>query len=130
MIYTMISTQYWIVQDASDFNSFSLAVNEDPGLIGEYMLRVQVRSADYPNNIDSKIIDVPISVRCTIPYLINEQLEPKIWEPQTIDEIFSMEVPIYYVCSEPWSNLNFKFYEEIGTLRHQITWVRVDALSD
>ena len=44
-----------------------ISVNEDPSLIGEHDLIVIVTSDNYPDDIDAKTIEVPISIVCTDP---------------------------------------------------------------
>ena len=58
----MSSSQSWIVQDLTDDRSFSIEVNDDPTLIGDHTLSIEVSSVDYPNDISVYTITVPITV--------------------------------------------------------------------
>ena len=63
--YAMSSSQPWIIQDFSDDRTFSIEVNEDASLIGDYTLSVVVSSDEYSADISAYTIDVPIIVECT-----------------------------------------------------------------
>ena len=45
--YAMTSAQTWIIQDLDDELNFSIEVDEDPSLVGEHTLTVEVTSDDY-----------------------------------------------------------------------------------
>ena len=45
--YAITSSLTWINQDPTDQLEFSILVNEDPSLVGEHTLTVEVTSDDY-----------------------------------------------------------------------------------
>ena len=65
---------------------FSFEVNEDPGLLGEHTLTLLVSSVGYPADVTPLSIDLPVSVRCTNPELIEVWTTPAVWEPTEYDQ--------------------------------------------
>lgn len=60
---------------------FTLAVNNDPSLIGDHIFTITVTSDDYSTFITPKVITVPVSVRCTLPPLVEIWSQPAQWTP-------------------------------------------------
>ena len=73
-------------QDPTDDRLFSLEVNEDPSLVGEYTLTLEVNSVDYSADVTPKSISLPVSVRCTDPELVEIWTTPADWEPTEYDQ--------------------------------------------
>ena len=77
---------------------FSFEVNEDPGLLGEHTLTLLVSSVGYPADITPLSIDLPVSVRCTNPDLIETWITPPMWNPNEYDESLTSSLPTYSSC--------------------------------
>ena len=98
MTYTKTSDQSWISQSPSDDRLFIMLVDEDPSLRGDHVLSVQVSSNDYPNFIAPKSLEVPVTVTCSDPMLIDESYVTQTWEPSKIGETNSWGLPTYSIC--------------------------------
>ena len=75
-----------MIQDLADDQLFSFEVNEDPSLIDDFELVVEVDLVDYSDDIEPLYISLPVSVICTDPELVEIWTTPADWEPTEYDQ--------------------------------------------
>ena len=124
MLYTYTSGQAWITQDTADDRTFSIAVSEDPSLLGPHSLDVQVTSVDYPGHIAPKTISVAIDVVCVDPQLVEAWTTPGLWEPQTYASTNQWSLPTYQSCHTPYTAVDYEFKDQDGVV---LDWLSMSS---